>query len=127
MVAKDIIVTAKAPTPIGPYSQAVRSGDLLFCSGQVGLDPHTKELVPGGIEAQAKQIMLNLAAVLEAAGCQFANIIKVTIFLRNMSDFALVNKIYSSYFIDKFPARSTVSVVGLPLGALVEIEAIARL
>jgi 2-iminobutanoate/2-iminopropanoate deaminase len=122
------ILTADAPAPIGPYNQAVRVGDFLFCSGQIPLDPATGELVPGDIAAQTHRVMENVAAVLTAASATFANVVKTTIFLRDMNDFAAVNAAYAQYFThDIAPARSTVAVAGLPKGAHVEIEVVAHL
>jgi 2-iminobutanoate/2-iminopropanoate deaminase len=121
------ILTANAPAPIGPYNQAIRAGDFLFCSGQIPLDPATGELVPGDIAAQTHQVMKNVAAVLAAATATFANVVKTTIFLLDMNDFAAVNAVYGGYFADIAPARSTVAVAGLPKGARVEIEVLAHL
>jgi len=115
-----------APAPIGPYSQAVRSGREVFCSGQVALDPKTGELTGGGdVAAQTRQALENLRAVLAAAGLTFADVVKTTIFLIDMNDFAAVNEVYAEYVGDTKPARSTVAVAGLPKGARVEIDAIA--
>lgn len=121
---KTILNTAAAPKAIGPYSQAVGTEALLYTSGQLGIDPTTGKLVDG-VEAQAQQAMRNLGAILEARGLSYANIIKTTIFLANMADFAAVNAVYASYFSGDFPARSCVQVAALPLGGLVEIECIA--
>ena len=121
---KTILNTAAAPKAIGPYSQAVGTEALLYTSGQLGIDPATGKLVDG-VEAQAQQAMRNLGAILEARGLSYANIIKTTIFLASMADFAAVNAVYASYFSGDFPARSCVQVAGLPLGGLVEIECIA--
>ncbi|OYU80075.1 MAG: reactive intermediate/imine deaminase [Flavobacterium sp. BFFFF1] len=123
---KKIINTDKAPAPIGPYSQAVSIGDLLFTSGQIALDPATMHLVIHDIETETKQVMENLKAVLEAAGMGFENVVKTTIFLMDMDDFNNVNKVYGSYFNDETaPARETVQVSGLPKGVNVEISMIA--
>jgi 2-iminobutanoate/2-iminopropanoate deaminase len=124
-MSRTAVKTSHAPAALGPYSQAVKTGNLLFCSGQVGLDPQTMELVAGGVEAQAKQAMLNLSAVLLAGGSSFDRVLKTTIFLASMGDFAAVNAIYGSAFAGDPPARSTVQVAALPKGALVEIEMIA--
>lgn len=124
-MTRQAIQTTGAPSAIGAYSQAIVSGDLVFCSGQVGLDPATGELVEG-VEAQAERALRNLAAVLDAAGVGFADVVKTTIFLADVADFAAVNGIYGSFMPDPPPARSTVGVGGLPRGARVEIEAIAR-
>lgn len=119
------ISTGGAPGAIGPYSQAIGAGRLVFCSGQVGLDPTTGELVQGGIEAQAERALTNLGAVLDAAGLTFADVVKTTCFLADMADFAAFNAIYGRFVTDPPPARSTFAVAALPKGALVEIEAIA--
>ena len=119
------IETAKAPAAIGPYSQAMVSGNLIYTSGQIPLVPETGEFVPGGIEAQTEQAIKNLAAVLEAAGSDLTKVVKTTCFLQNMSDFAAFNGVYEKHFTGK-PARSCVAVAALPKGALVEIEAVAE-
>jgi 2-iminobutanoate/2-iminopropanoate deaminase len=124
-MTRQAISTSGAPGAIGPYSQAIADGGVLFCSGQLGLDPATGKLVEGGIAAQAERALRNLAAVLDAAGCTFVNVAKVTIFLAEMSDFAEVNRVYAGFFPDPEPARSTVAVRELPLGARIEIEALA--
>jgi len=121
------ILTQDAPAPIGPYSQAVRAGKFLFCSGQVALDPVTGELVGDDAAAQVGQVMKNLAAVLAAAGAQFKDVVKTTIFLADMNDFAAVNRVYGESFPENPPARSTFAVAGLPKNARVEIELIAYL
>ncbi len=122
---KEIVTTANAPQPIGPYSQAVRVGNMLFLSGQVAIDPATGKVVQGSAAAQAEQVMKNLDAVLKAAGFTFADVAKTSIFLTNMSYFAEVNQVYGKYFTTNFPARETVAVAGLPLGVDVEISVIA--
>lgn len=119
------VFTANAPQPIGPYSQAVRNGDMLFCSGQVPIDPLTGELVEGDAAAQTDRVLQNLGAVLSAAGSGFADVVKTTIFLIDMNDFAAVNAVYENYFGVFKPARSTVAVAALPKGARVEIDCIA--
>jgi len=120
------IETAKAPAAIGPYSQGVRAGDQLFFSGQIPLDPETGEVVDGGIEAQTERVMKNMGVMLQAAGLGFGHVVKTTIFLVDMNDFALVNGIYGRYFDGGiFPARATVQVAGLPKGVRVEIDWIA--
>lgn len=120
------ISTTAAPAAIGPYSQAVGAGSYLFLSGQIGLDPATAQVVDGGIDAQTRQVMANLSAVLGAAGLSFADVVKTTIFLIDMSDFSAVNAIYGESFEGAPPpARSTVAVAALPRGARVEIDAIA--
>ena len=124
---KKIIFTEKAPKAIGPYSQAIRTESLVFTAGQAGLDPKTGELVEGGIEAQTRQALTNLKSVLEAAdsGLNFA--VKTTVFLKDMNDFSKMNAIYSEFFPENPPARSTIAAASLPKGALVEIEVIAKL
>lgn len=124
---KEQISTDGAPKAIGPYSQAIRSGDLLFCSGQVGLDPATGELVEGGIEQQTERALQNLTAVLEAAGASLETVVKTTVFLSSMDDFAAMNQVYERHFQGVPPARSTVAVKTLPKNAMVEVEAIVRL
>jgi 2-iminobutanoate/2-iminopropanoate deaminase len=125
MSDRETISTTAAPAAIGPYSQAVAAGPYLFASGQIGLDPATAHIVDGGIDAQTRQVMANLAAVLAAAGLTFADVVKTTIFLVDMNDFAAVNAIYGESFEGAPPARSTVAVAALPRGARVEIDAIA--
>jgi len=123
----EAVLTPDAPAPIGPYSQALRSGKFLFCSGQVAIDPKTGELdAPGDVAAQTERALQNVAAVLEAAGMSFSNVVKTTVFLVDMNDFAAMNEVYARYLGNAKPARSTVAVAGLPKGARVEIEAIAR-
>jgi 2-iminobutanoate/2-iminopropanoate deaminase len=122
---KKIISTNEAPAAIGPYSQAVRSGSLLFCSGQIPLDPKAGQLISGDISAQTRRVLDNIAAVLRAEGRSFDDVVKTTIFLTDLSDFQTVNEIYGSYFKQNPPARSTVQVSALPKGASVEIEVIA--
>ena len=122
---KTLIHSDHAPKALGPYSQAVQYGDLVFLSGQVGIDPETGKFADGGVEEQTHQVIKNLTAVLAAAGLDRANILKTTIFLASMTDFQKVNGVYGDYFSDNPPARATVEVSGLPLGALVEIEAVA--
>ncbi|MDD2736446.1 MAG: RidA family protein [Desulfuromonadaceae bacterium] len=123
----EIISTDKSPAAIGPYSQAVKCGNILFCSGQIPLDPDTGELVAGDITAQAERVMNNIAAMLSAAGAGFDDVIKTTIFLVDMADFAAVNEVYGSRFSSHKPARSTIAVKSLPRNALLEIEVIASL
>jgi 2-iminobutanoate/2-iminopropanoate deaminase len=122
---KKIVSTEKAPKAIGPYSQAIRTQDLVFTAGQVGLDPATMELVEGGIEAQTRQVLTNLKHVLETADSGLNFIVKTTVFLQDMGDFGKMNSIYAEFFPEHPPARSTVQVAGLPKGALVEIECVA--
>lgn len=121
------IKTDKAAAAIGPYSQAVISDGFLFTSGQIPLDPKTGELLAGDIKAQARLVFSNLEAVLKAAECTFDNVVKTTVFLTTMSDFAALNEVYGDYLGERKPARSTIAVAGLPKGALVEIEAVARI
>lgn len=121
----EIVSTDKAPAAIGPYSQAVRCGNMLFCSGQIPLDPATGELVPGDVSCQAEQVMNNIAAMLAAAGIGFNDVVKTTVYLTDMADFAAVNEVYGSRFLNHKPARSTVAVKSLPRGALLEVEVIA--
>ena len=122
---KKIISTNEAPAAIGPYSQAVRSGNFLFCSGQIPLDAKTGQIVSGDIAAQTRRVLDNIAAVLQAEGITFDNVVKTTIFLTDLGDFQTVNEIYGSYFKQNPPARSTVQVSALPKGVNVEIEIIA--
>ena len=124
-MTRQAIATALAPAAIGPYSQAVAVDGLLFCSGQLGLDPATGELVEG-VEAQAERALRDLGAVLDAAGAAWADVVKTTIFLADIGDFAAVNAVYGRFMPDPPPARSTIQVAALPKGGLVEIEAIAR-
>ena len=124
-MGKGVIATDKAPRAIGPYSQAIRAGGLLFCSGQIPLDPVTGEMCTGSVREQTEQVMANIAAVLEAAGLAFGDVVKSTVFLADLADFAVVNEVYGSRFPTMPPARSTVEVRGLPRGAKVEIEVIA--
>ncbi len=123
---KKIIFTKKAPAPIGPYSQAVLIGNTLFTSGQIALHPTSGELILDSIETETKQVMENMKAVLEAADMAFSDVVKTTIFIMNMNDFADINKVYSNYFNeDQAPARETVQVAGLPKGVNVEISMVA--
>ncbi|MDR1115429.1 MAG: RidA family protein [Tannerella sp.] len=122
---KQIIQTDSAPAAIGPYSQAVRTGNMLFASGQLGIDPATGNFVEGGVKEQTAQVFKNIGAILSEAGCTMADIVKTTVFLADMADFADVNEIYASQFEGGFPARSAVAVKTLPKNGLVEIEVIA--
>ncbi len=122
---KEVIATKKAPGAIGPYSQGIAAGGFVFASGQIPLDPSTGAFVPGGIEEQTEQALKNLSAVLAEAGCSLADVVKTTVFLKDMGDFAAMNGIYAKYFTEKCPARSAVQVGALPKDAMVEIEAIA--
>ncbi|MEP7358296.1 MAG: RidA family protein [Anaerolineales bacterium] len=124
-LSAQVIHTDKAPKAIGPYSQAQRVGDFIFTAGQLGLDPQTGQMVEGGIQAQTRQVWHNLAAVLEAAGSSLANVVKTTVFMQDLGEFAQMNTVYAEFFPDTRPARSTVQVAALPRGALVEIECIA--
>jgi len=124
-MTRQAISTGGAPGAIGPYSQAIRSGDMVFCSGQLGIEPVSGELVEG-VEAQAERALRNLQSVLDAAGLGFDDVVKTTIFLADIGDFAAVNAVYARFMPDPPPARSTVQVAALPKGGLVEIEAIAR-
>lgn len=124
-VKREAISTENAPAAVGPYSQAIRVGDFIYTAGQIALIPETGKLVEGGIEAQTWQVMQNLASVLEAAGSSLAHVVKTTIFVTNLADFATINQVYGSFFTSDPPARSTVQVAALPLGANVEIEVVA--
>jgi 2-iminobutanoate/2-iminopropanoate deaminase len=124
-MTRQVIQTDHAPAAVGPYSQAIKTDALVFTAGQIGLNPATGKLVDGGIEAETQQVLNNLKAVLEAAGTNFERVVKTTIFLTDMGEFATVNGIYGQFFGQAPPARSTVQVAGLPLGARVEIEAVA--
>ena len=122
---RTIVATDRAPAAIGPYSQAVKVGQLVFTSGQVPIDPATKALAPGDIRAQTEQVMRNLGAILDAAGSSFDRVVKTTCFLANLDDFPAFNEVYAKSFPSSPPARSTVHVARLPLGALVEVECVA--
>ncbi|MBT3754714.1 MAG: RidA family protein [Candidatus Cloacimonetes bacterium] len=122
---KKVISTENAPKAVGPYSQAVWANDLLFISGQIPIDPETGKFVSEDIKEQTKQVFLNLGAILIEAGLDFENIVKATVYLADMKDFAAMNEVYSSFFTKDFPARAAFQVVALPMGAKVEIEAIA--
>jgi reactive intermediate/imine deaminase len=119
------ITTRDAPTAIGPYSQAVRAGGMLFLSGQIPLDPATGQIVPGDVAAQAERVLKNLAAILAAAGCTPGDVVRTTIYLVDLAHFATVNDVYARFFAAPYPARVTVQVSALPRGSLVEIDAIA--
>lgn len=123
----DTISTSGAPRAIGPYSQGIKAGGFLFTAGQVGFDPESGELVDGGIGEQTLRVLQNLRAILRAGGTDVAQVVKTTVFLVDMADFALMNEVYAEFFGDHRPARSTVAVAALPRGARVEIEAIAAL
>jgi 2-iminobutanoate/2-iminopropanoate deaminase len=124
-MSRTTILTADAPSPIGPYSQAIRQGNMLFCSGQVALDPATGEMKNPSIEEETRQVLTNLSAVVKAGGAELHNVVKTTIFLTDLGNFAAVNGIYDEFFGTSKPARSTVEVSALPKGANVEIECIA--
>jgi 2-iminobutanoate/2-iminopropanoate deaminase len=121
---REVIATKKAPAAVGPYSQAIRVGDFVFTAGQLALDPATGKLVEGGIQEQTRQVLRNITTVLEAAGSSLDKVVKTTVFIEDMGDFKAMNEVYSEFFPNEPPARSTVEV-GLALGALVEIDAIA--
>ena len=125
-MTKTIIKPAKGAPAVGPYNHAVRVGDLLFCAGQIPLDPATGQLVPGDIKAQTQRVLENVKCILDDQGLTFANVVKSTVFLTNLADFAGMNEIYSQYFTADFPARSTIQVAALPRAASVEIEVIAH-
>jgi 2-iminobutanoate/2-iminopropanoate deaminase len=122
---KKIVSTTEAPAAVGPYSQAVRIGPMLFTAGQIPLDPKSGQLVSDKVAEQTKRVLDNLTAVLQAEGMNFSNIVKTTVFMTNLADFQTMNEVYASYFKDAPPARSTVQVAALPKGAQVEIEVIA--
>jgi 2-iminobutanoate/2-iminopropanoate deaminase len=122
---KKIIATSEAPAAVGPYSQAVAVGNLLFCAGQIPLDPATGELVGADVTGQTERVCENIDAVLKANGMTFANVVKTTVFLTDLANFAAMNAVYAKYFTEPFPARSTIQVTGLPRGAQVEIEVTA--
>ena len=122
---KKVISTSKAPAAIGPYSQAIQVGNLVFASGQIPIDPATGSFVEGGVKEQSRQSLTNVKAILEEAGLTLNNVVKTTVFLADMNDFADVNAVYAEFFSEPYPARSAVAVKALPKGALVEIEVIA--
>lgn len=126
-MTRDAVHSPAAPAAVGPYSHAVRSGELLFLSGQAPLDPDTGDVVDGGVEAQTRQVFANLDAVLTSAGATFEDVLKANIYLTNLDDFHAVNAIYAETFTEPHPARTTIGVAGLPLGIAVEIELVARL
>jgi len=125
MLEKMIISTAKAPKAIGPYSAGVRVGNFVYTAGQAGLDPQTGQMVEGGIEAETRQTITNLKHILEAAGSSLEQVVKTTVFLRDMNDFKAMNGVYAEFFNENPPARSTIQAAALPMGAAVEIEAVA--
>ena len=122
---KEIVSTENAPGAIGPYSQAVKTGNMVFCSGQIPINPATGEFVSNDVAEQTEQVLKNLSAVLEAAGTNLGNVVKTTVFLADMNDFAVFNEVYAKYFSDNKPARATVQAARLPRDARVEIECIA--
>lgn len=122
-----VVTSANAPAPVAAYSQAIASGDLLFCSGQIAIDPQTGQMVQGGIEVETEQVLKNLQAVLAAAGASLADVVKTTVYLADFSEFSAMNAIYVRAFTTEPPARATVGVAALPRGAKIELEAIARL
>ena len=126
MQTKTIIKPAKSPAAVGPYSHAVRVGDLLFCAGQIPIDPKDGSLVTGDIKAQTERALQNVQAILDDQGLTFANVVKTTVFLTDLGDFPRMNEVYAKHFTENFPARSTVQVAGLPKGANVEIEVLAH-
>lgn len=126
-MSKQTVFAEKGIKPLGPYTPAVRLGDWLFISGQIGADPETNKLVPGGVAAEAKQLLENMSGLIKAGGTSFDKVVKTTIFLTSMADYAIVNEVYAQYFRTDPPARSTIQVVALPGGALVEIEAIVAI
>lgn len=127
VMSKKQITTAAAPAALGPYSQGIVAGGFFFASGQVPIDPATGELAGETVEAQARQVFANLEQVLAAAGCGFADVLKTTVFLTDLANFAEVNSIYAEYFVEPFPARSCVQIAALPKGSLLEVELIAKI
>lgn len=126
MLTKTVIKPTKSPAALGPYNHAIRVGDLLFCAGQIPVDPMDGNLVAGDIKAQTERVLLNIKAILDDQGLTFNNVVKSTVFMTNLADFAAMNEVYGKHFTENFPARSTVQVAGLPKGANVEIEVIAH-
>jgi len=124
---KDVVLTDKGPKPIGPYSQAIKSAGFLFASGQVALDPRSNEFIAGDIRQQTERVLENIKGILEAGGVNLHHVVKATVFLKDMNDFAAMNEVYGTYFTSAAPARSTVQVARLPKDALVEIEVVASL
>ena len=124
---RDIVLTDRGPKPIGPYSQAVRANGFLFVSGQIPIDPKTSELIVGDIAAQTERVLENVKGIVEAAGSKLQHVVKITVFLKDMNDFAAMNEVYARFFILAPPARSTVQVARLPKDASVEIEVVAAL
>jgi 2-iminobutanoate/2-iminopropanoate deaminase len=126
MMSREAITSGEIAPPVGPFSPAVRAGELIYLSGAVGQDPMTKNLVAGGVEAQAEQVFRNLAAVLRAAGKTLADVVRVGVYVTDMADYATVNAVYARHFEAPFPARTTIAVAALPLGAVVEMDMVAR-
>jgi len=126
MATKSIIKPANSPAALGPYNHAVRTGDLLFCAGQIPIEPATGNLVSGDIKMQTERVLQNIKAILDDQRLTFANVVKSTVFMTNLGDFAAMNEVYAKYFTENFPARSTVQVAALPKGATVEIEVVAH-
>ena len=126
MATKTIIKPANSPATVGPYNHAVRVGDLLFCAGQIPIDPATGHLIVGDIKAQTGRVLLNIQAILDDQKLAFANVVKTTVFMTDLGNFAAMNEVYAKFFTDHFPARSTVQVAALPKGASVEIEVVAH-
>lgn len=126
-MTREIISTSNAPAAVGPYSQAVKIGSLVYTAGQLGIDPQTGRLVEGGVQAQTHQALTNLRAVLQAAGIDLGNVVKTTVFMQDMGDFKAMNQVYAEFFPQQPPARSAVQVAALPLNGLVEIEAVAAI
>jgi 2-iminobutanoate/2-iminopropanoate deaminase len=126
MATKTTIKPAKSPAAVGPYNHAVRTGDLLFCAGQIPIEPATGNLISGDIKAQTERVLENVKAILDDQKLTFANVVKSTVFLTDLANFAGMNEVYAKYFTENFPARSTIQVAGLPKGANVEIEVIAH-
>jgi 2-iminobutanoate/2-iminopropanoate deaminase len=126
MATKTIIKPAKSPAAVGPYNHAVRTGDLLFCAGQIPIDPATGNLIAGDIKAQTERVLQNVKAILDDQKLTFTNVVKSTVFLTNLADFAGMNEVYAKYFTNDCPARSTIQVAALPKGANVEIEVVAH-
>ena len=122
---KDVVLTDKGPKPIGPYSQAIKAGGFLFASGQVALDPHSNEFLPGDVRQQTERVLENIKGILEAGGVNLHHVVKTTVFLKDMNDFAAMNEVYGKYFTQSPPARSTVEAARLPKDVLVEIDVIA--
>ncbi len=122
---KKVIASPEAPTAVGPYSQAIAVGNTLYCAGQIPLNPATGELIEGDVKAQTERVLENLGGVLRANGMTYADVVKTTVFLTDLANFAAMNEVYARYFSEPFPARSTIQVAGLPKGSQVEIEALA--